>query len=101
MKEKLKIGLLLDSYNISAWTFKMIEDIVSGDFAEITLVVLNDNDVETKRNRTLYSKIINNRGRIGYLLVNKVLEEIYNKLIERNILNSNSSEEMNCEGLLK
>lgn len=37
----LRIGLMLDSYLVSAWIAKIVDDIQSSDFAEVALVVLN------------------------------------------------------------
>jgi len=99
-KRKLRIGLLLDEYSVSAWTLKMIKNIVHSYFAEISLVVINDNEKVVTSNKTLYSKIINNKGRIVYLLVRRVLEMIYCKLIERNTYLPDSSKNENCESLL-
>lgn len=100
-KNKLKVGILLDSFNISAWSFKMFENIINSYFAEITLVVLNDNNKVKAPNKTLYSKIMNNRGRIGYLAIRKIFEMIYDKLIERNTYLPDSSGHKNCEELLR
>ncbi len=83
MRHKLKIGLLLDDIEVDAWFFKMISDLQISEFAEVTLVVINDNDVEIQPNTTLAEKIANNRGRIAYLAVRKLLEELYARLIER------------------
>jgi len=37
--EKLRVGILLDSLEITAWEYEMIERIVNGNYAEIVLVV--------------------------------------------------------------
>ena len=39
MKEKLRIGILIDDYLISAWVFKMLENIISSEHSEIVLSV--------------------------------------------------------------
>jgi hypothetical protein len=39
--KKLKIGLLLDSYNVQAWIHHAIERITRSGFVEITLIILN------------------------------------------------------------
>ncbi len=41
-KEKLKIGLLMDSFGQPEWVHRMLTIIKESDYAEITLVVLND-----------------------------------------------------------
>jgi hypothetical protein len=100
-KTKLRVGLLLDDFNMSVWSVKMIENIINSNFAEITLVVMNDNEVKQASNKTLFSKIINNRGRIWHLVVRKTLEKVYAKLIERNIDLPDVDQQTNCENLLK
>ncbi|MGO8881771.1 MAG: hypothetical protein ACLPVO_17440 [Desulfomonilaceae bacterium] len=42
MKDKLKIGILIDSYQIPNWAFKMLERIDGSTYAEIVLIVKND-----------------------------------------------------------
>jgi len=41
MDRKLKIGILVDNYHIPAWKYRIIEEIASSDFAEISIVVKN------------------------------------------------------------
>jgi len=51
MNRKLKIGLLLDSYQVPLWFAYMIEKIIEEGFAEISLIVLN----QSEKNRKKYS----------------------------------------------
>ena len=81
--KKLKIGLLLDDLNVDAWVFKLVENLNYSNFAEINLIVLNDNTKMPQMNKSIISKFVNNKGRIGYLFVRKLLEEVYSRLIER------------------
>lgn len=37
--EKIKVGLLIDAFEIPAWAFKMVESIVDSDYAMLTLIV--------------------------------------------------------------
>ena len=56
--KKLKIGLLLDSFNISAWEYCVIQRIVNGSSGEIKVVVLNaesEKPVKTKSNTSVYT----------------------------------------------
>lgn len=39
--QKLKIGLLLNDYQITSWSFLMIQQIVNSDYAELTLIIKN------------------------------------------------------------
>ncbi|MCX6256186.1 MAG: hypothetical protein NTV31_17185 [Bacteroidia bacterium] len=41
MNRKLRIGILVDNYLLPAWKYKIIEEITSSDFADISLVVRN------------------------------------------------------------
>ncbi len=98
----LKVGLLLDGFDVPLWTLKMIENIQSSDYAKIELVIVNDNDIEAKEeNKTLVQKITRNKGRIGYLTVRKTLEVMYDKLIERNTYLANAEETQSCAALLQ
>lgn len=55
MKEKLKVGILLNNYLIPAWEYKILEEIIHSDFAAITLLIKNDSNVSSAiiKNRTL------------------------------------------------
>jgi len=97
---KLKVGLLLDEYSAPAWTYTLIEQIQSSDYASIDLVVLNNNERE-EVNDTLAKKIGRNRGRIGYLFVRRALELIYSNVIARNVYLKSAEETMDCEPLLE
>lgn len=39
MNKKIRVGLLIDDFGMTAWEYRMLERIVSGDFAEIVLLV--------------------------------------------------------------
>lgn len=39
MNKKIRVGLLIDDFGMTAWEYRMLERIVSGDFAQIVLVV--------------------------------------------------------------
>ncbi len=41
--QKLRLGILLDSYNIPAWIYSAVKRISDGNFADFVLVVLNGN----------------------------------------------------------
>ena len=42
MKKKIKLGILLNSYLVPFWSYKMIEEINNSSYAEINLIVKND-----------------------------------------------------------
>ena len=39
MKEKLRIGILLNDYSIPSWEYKILEDLSGSDFAEFISVI--------------------------------------------------------------
>jgi len=41
-KHKLRIGLLVESYNIPSWSFSSIESLIRSDYAEIVLIIKNE-----------------------------------------------------------
>lgn len=56
--QKLKIGLLLDSFNVPAWVYSVVQRVVNGNSGKFTLVILNDDSGKsnkTKRNASIYS----------------------------------------------
>lgn len=99
-KSKLRIGLLIDDYILSAWEKKMIENIMISECASVSLIVVNSNEIKASNN-SVFSKIKNNYGRITYLVIRKILELIYENLIERNTYLPNANDQIECEELLK
>ena len=61
MNKKIRIGLLMDSFNVPAWVFVMLKRILKSDFLTIELIVLNEKEkdniisVSEKIKRILYS----------------------------------------------
>ena len=41
--KKLRVGIMLDTYHLEAWDYKMLEEITRSDYASIELVILNEN----------------------------------------------------------
>ncbi len=98
-KSKLKIGLLIEGYHLSAWTHKMIEDIMASDYASIDLVVAGEdpNDEEEPQQKSVAEKIKDNSGQITHLLIKKLLLTSYEKLIDRQTFLPDAFESINCE----
>ena len=65
MTNKLRVGLLLDSFDIPAWTYVMLEKIRNSDYAEIVLVVLNTSNEQPQN---LFSKLKENCHILLYLI---------------------------------
>ncbi len=57
MKDKLKIGLLIDDYNLPAWNIKMLKNIINYHGSEIVLIVKKDKKKNIKNRfvRYIYS----------------------------------------------
>lgn len=86
---KLKLGILLDSYQIPAWIYHSLERVVNSSQVEILLVVLNEKkNFEDENGRNL-----RNRRTVLYELFNKTDERIFNR-------GPNALEIMNAEKLL-
>jgi hypothetical protein len=70
MNQILKIGLLLDSFNIPAWVYNVIQRISIGNSGKFCLVILNDgNNPSTKRKK----------GFNFYSILNRVDEKLFTK----------------------
>lgn len=81
VKEKIKVGLLLDRWEVDAWIHSMIERINASDYAHIDLVVLNS--TQLPKSKPLSTKIKDNWGNITSTLIWKLLVLVQNKLIDR------------------
>jgi hypothetical protein len=75
-KNKLQIGLLLNSNTVTAWFAKMVEQINSGQYADIKLIIINQplEDTSLSLNK---SKAHQKYGKI-------ILNKVYHLLFERN-----------------
>ena len=51
MRNKIKIGILLNNYFVANWAYKMIEEINNSSFAEIVLVVKNESKKKKRKRR--------------------------------------------------
>ena len=59
MKERLKIGILLNSYSIPSWEFQIINIIKNSEFSEIVVVIRNSvGSSSSKKKRTISEGII-------------------------------------------
>jgi hypothetical protein len=68
--QKLKLGLLLDSINVPAWVYTIIQRIVNGYSGKFVLVILNDND-------SMFNKTKGNT--IVYSIFNRIDEKLFTK----------------------
>ncbi|HNQ27797.1 MAG TPA: hypothetical protein PKL92_07755 [Aquaticitalea sp.] len=75
MKKKLRIGILVDTKNIAAWSLKMLEQIQNSDHSEIVLIVGRDETSDKKA--TFVKKIWKNRKDWALMLFNKLEKKIF------------------------
>ncbi|HZL08483.1 MAG TPA: hypothetical protein VFC65_00680 [Prolixibacteraceae bacterium] len=75
MKNKLKIGIIINSYLIPSWSFKMLEEIEANTGSEIVLIVNKKSENIEKKN--LLTKIIENRKQVLYILYKKLDWKIF------------------------
>jgi hypothetical protein len=73
----------------------MLENMANSEQVEIALVVLNKKE-KSKVNKTIISKVKNNRGRLGYLLIRKLIEVACDKLVDRGAHLPDANKGMNC-----
>ena len=99
-KNKLRIGLLLDSYTVEAWEHKIIRTLMDCDYADIQLVILNDIE-HVNSDRSVISNIKGNQDQIVYVVIRKLLDSIYRKFIERGGYLPDASRSMDSSSILK
>lgn len=71
---KLRVGLLMDSFNIPAWAYLMLKKIGSSTYAEIKLCVLND---ARKVKTTFIPKAKDNLGSLFYIAYRKFENRLF------------------------
>ncbi len=76
MKEKLRVGLLLDDVIVPAWAYRMVEIIHQSHYASIVLLVVNDSQPQGDKPSAAGFKI-------GQRVFGKLLDVAQEKLIER------------------
>ncbi len=81
MKEKIRVGLLLDHTEVSAWVHRMLARIQESHYASVELVVMNG--FKPTKDHSISAKIRNNWGSITSTLISKLLVLAQNKLVDR------------------
>jgi hypothetical protein len=67
--KKLRVGIMLDNYQLEAWDYVMLEAITKSEFASIELVILNERRDEKK---SYVNKIFSNRNQLLYIAYSKL-----------------------------
>lgn len=71
MKEKLRIGILIDSDRIPAWAFKILMTLQESDYATICLTIKNQPSSTILKRPPFLQRIWNNRHSIFYILYDR------------------------------
>jgi hypothetical protein len=90
-KRKLKIGLLIDSYNVPLWAYKMIEYMVLSDFSEVSLIVRKQKNKQ--KQQSFFKKIWTNKHKLLFRIYSKLEDSLY-------ILNPNAFETKDLRELI-
>ena len=73
VKPKLRIGLLLDSFNVMKWQKKVIEEVHNSNYADLDLLILNNTFNERK---SFYVKYFDWRRKV-YSIFDKIDEKFH------------------------
>ena len=68
MKKKLRVGLLLDSFYVDAWQYRMIEQVINQGCSNIVLAVIN---AKSKSKKTIISELRKKSHKIIYFLYSR------------------------------
>ena len=77
-KRKIKIGILLDSYEIYAWMFNSIERVINLDFVEFSLIIFCESK-DTSKSRL--DKFWQNRNNLVYNIFDKIDQFLFRKIL--------------------
>jgi len=75
MKDKLRIGILIDEDIIPAWSYKMLQDLCDSNHSEIVLLVKKESS--TNPHQSLWRRILSKRQDLFWILYNKLENKIF------------------------
>jgi hypothetical protein len=75
MAEKLKIGLLLDSFELRKWEYVLLERLINSSYATIDFIILNNS---RKPPKSLWRRVRDNWQYAAYLLYSKIDARLFN-----------------------
>lgn len=78
MKKKLKLGIILDNYEIPCWFYEMLKEIITNPNSEIVLIVKNK--LEKIEKKKLQKRIIENYKKILFLAYEKLDKNLFKNL---------------------
>ena len=79
-KRKLRLGIVLDSYQVPAWAYCSLERMVASDYAEFSLIILRtrsghigrESRLRSTSNRSTLDAFWKNRGQIAYRVFERI-----------------------------
>ncbi len=74
--KKLKIGLLIDSDEVSAWLFHSLEQIAHSDYAEFSVILKNEG-FHKEENSSRFKILWRDKKEFAYQIFNKIDEKLY------------------------
>lgn len=97
MENKLRIGVLLESGDIPAWSYKMLEKIHNSNHSQVVLLVRNGNT--TNDNSSFLEKIWRTRKKVLWILYNKLDSKLF-KTIPDAFQKMNISKLVHCDEIV-
>ncbi|WDD99476.1 hypothetical protein [Thalassomonas actiniarum] len=84
MKEnRLKIGLLIKSYQVDAWFAKTVQRLLESDYAQVELVILKPENPGINNQVQLKTELVEKSKKLCLALTNKVADITYRALMEK------------------
>ena len=80
---KLKIGLLIDNYQVSAWFAAMVNQLIASDYASIEFVVVNNAPANLNNKESIKKGILAKSRKLCLALINKAADISYRALTEK------------------
>ena len=76
--QKLKLGLLLDSFFVPSWLYYSLNRILNSNYAQFSVIILNN--AEQKENTTSwFNKLWGNKKKVAYEIFNKIDEKLFTR----------------------
>lgn len=80
---KLKVGLLISSYQVDAWFAKTVEQLLACSYAQVDLVIIRQEDSQARQLNRRKAELIKNSKKLCQLLLNKAADITYRTLMEK------------------
>lgn len=96
MRNKLKIGLLVDDYRIQAWEYNLVAEIINSEYSVIEAIILRKKMTDNRMKKSLANFMFRFHGRIDHLIFlskhnYRERKDIQNLTVEAKQINLHSS----------